>query len=100
MESNGRLPDVKPKPPEWALKAGLPPPTETETLHEYCDRLGVDYEALTDELVPRTLENVHIRFVSELARSCPDVWQNHLAVLAERYPPPVRKRPRPAPFRY
>ena len=100
MGDNGHLPDVKPNPPQWALQAGLPGPTETETLHDYCRRLGIDYLKLTAGLEPRTITNVHIRLVNVLAERCPDVWHKHLDEFVGKHKPTPKPRALPPPFRY
>jgi hypothetical protein len=100
MGENGNLPDVTPRPPEWALKAGLPPPAADETLHAYCRRLGVDYGRLTDGLDARTIGNVHLRFVNVLADRCPDGWRTHVEEFVGRHKLRPRPKPAPDPFRY
>lgn len=80
MRINGHDPvwNLEPRPPGWALDAGLPAPDPGEVLGEYCVRLGLDYRKLTDGLDARAAVNAHIRFVNMIADACPDVWQQHL----------------------
>jgi hypothetical protein len=72
-------PLLTPKPPQWALDAGLPPPVEGEPFVQYIERLGLDPDPLLEDLTVRTLPLANSRLASLLFRELPDVFWAHVA---------------------
>lgn len=89
---------LMPKPPQWALDAGLPAPEKNENYCEYVTRLGYNCSELLADLTPRTHQIAHERLVSKLIVSLPEVWDRHLRVFVRAHARPG-KVAKPVPFR-
>lgn len=64
--------------PEWALKAGLPPPEPGELFISYLERLGIDASEFLVELTDRTEELVHFRFEHILSQHLRPAWRSYI----------------------
>lgn len=76
---------LPPKIPEWAIDGGAPAPAEGETIFEYTQSLGIDWEALRGDLTPREGPIIHVRLVHALAERYPDAWQAHVRRFVSRH---------------
>jgi hypothetical protein len=82
-------PLLSPRPPQWALDAGLPPPVEGESFCAYIERLGLDCDYLLEGLTGRTLPCANSRLASLLMRELPDAFwayaeKRRLAAIGKR----------------
>lgn len=78
MNENG----LRPEPPEWAIAAGLPEPSEGEGFSEYATRLGLDPDPLLADLEERTLCLANGRLATSLQRAMPHVFDLHVDSLS------------------
>lgn len=88
-----------PKPPQWALDAGLPEPEPREDFCDYVTRLGLDCSELFEGLTPRTMVVAQMRLAQKLADETPDVWRAHVERFVKQHARP-KKEPKPVPFRW
>ena len=69
--------NLEPKPPQWALAAGLPEPHTGEDFCAYVERLGIDCDELIVELTERTLPLANSRLAAKLTLECPEAWSRY-----------------------
>ena len=68
-----------PRPPPWALAAGLPSPNPGETFCQYVERLGLDCAELLEGLNERTAVLANPRLASRIAHDMPEAYSRYLA---------------------
>jgi len=88
---------LTPRPPDWALAAGLPAPHEDESFLEYVTRLGYSGKELVAELDERTMTLANVRLANKLQQSMPVAFDRHVRKLGEKWGPQRRFR-RPTPM--
>lgn len=92
---------LTPKPPQWALDAGLPGPELGEDYCAYVSRLGLDCSELLEGLTTKTAVVAHIRLAQKLADGAPDVWNAHVDAFVRAHAQlKPEKKPKPVPFRW
>lgn len=80
-----------PKPPRWALDAGLPAPRDEETFAPYVLRLGFDPKDLLVDLTEQTAPLANYRLATTLQRCMPEVFDSHIGDLAVIHIGPERR---------
>lgn len=70
--------ELQPRPPAWALWAGLPAPDPAEDFSTYVTRLGLDSESLLTGLTPNTLPIANRRLATELMRKLPWFYEGYV----------------------
>ena len=83
--------DLRPEPPSWALKAGLPSPHEGETFIPYVQRLGLQPEPLLVELTERTIVLANLRLAHTLKYAMRPAYDRHVDRIAEVHITPQRQ---------
>ena len=74
--------ELLPEPPQWALDAGIPYPLVGEGFTAYVTRLGLDSEALLEELNERTMCLANLRLATALQRSLPHYFDQHVDAMS------------------
>lgn len=76
---------LTPRPPNWALAAGLPAPDEDEAFLAYVTRLGYSGDDLLVDLDERTMSLANIRLGTKLQHSMPVAFDRHIRGLVEKW---------------
>lgn len=82
----------QPKPPQWALEAGLPAPKKDECFVSYVARLGIDADELLVELRAETASLANLRLGSYLISTMRKAFTRHCDALAESVLEPERRK--------
>jgi hypothetical protein len=78
--------DVPARPPQWAVREGLPPAVDGETLRAYCERIGVDYQPLVEGITDdRSLDCANLRLGHVLRQRMPKAWDAHIRSLIRKW---------------
>lgn len=72
---------LRPEPPQWALAAGLPRPTEDESFTDYVTRLGLDAEELFVGLTEQTSPLANGRLAQTIRMTMPEAWDRFVGSL-------------------
>lgn len=76
---------LTPRPPQWALDAGLPQPLEDESFCEYVARMGLDCQELLVGLSYCTMPLANYRLATRLQRDMPVEFDRYVAELVREH---------------
>jgi hypothetical protein len=82
---------LRPRPPHWALHAGLPEPHADEGFCEYVIRLGFSDQEMLEGLTERTMPLANWRLATRLQRSMPQHFSEYIDRLVEEHVPSERR---------